>query len=1016
MKRAFLLFLFLIPVTAFSQWTWLNPIPEGNEYFDGWFSSTSKGWVVGGNGSVLHTTDGGASWLAQNTPLKVTPFINLSIVSTDDNNGMIAANNSSILRTKDGGMLWELLPFSSLGIQRLKRAPDGSIWGFGSNGTIARTTDLGTTWSAFNTGVATVVFDVDFVSASMVHVSCGGGRILTSADGGATWTSKTLLLPSDVVAIDFISATHGFAVQRPDLLLRTTDGGQTWSDSTVFITTFRTVRFADTQTGWLLSAVKGTVLKTTNGGTSWFEVEVDPTRRYSFQNIVTQGGQWALVVGEGGGLFLTTNGGSSWQQLGSAVTRAHLYGITGLNDSTAFTFGENKILSTTNRGVTWTQVNPPSGFDLHTGYALSSSRLIGGGTQGHVALSTDGGLSWTTVATLLAAGQINQIIFLNERDGWLAGNHGTVARTSDGGTTWVPAGPPSTDDFNGVSAVTSLEAWIVGNGGKVFHTSDGGTTWTPQPTNTSANLHGVHFLNTQIGWIGGQLVLLKTTDGGGTWSNATLPGLDVVYRIRFTDAQTGFFMVSRGVARTKDGGATFYRMDYPATGLNELSVLPGGHLWLAGDFGVLQRYTPTAAVLVNPATLNFGSVAVGRTKDMSFTIDNTGELPMDISNVISLGAGFSVVSLGKTRLNPGEFTTATIRFAPVDTGLVRGTATVYSNATLGFPTVDLVARGVPLGNPALTHTPAVVDFGKIKLGTFKSLEVHLQNQSTTNLLISSYRIAGGDSIMFQIAREGQYFLSPGMNDSVRVLFGPLRPGVFTSELIIHSNDPLWPQYTIPLRGEAVNPSIKLDTTVVDFGYVYIDSTKTLFIRISNVGTDTLVTTNYRLFEVDAAEFLVIPPPPQTMIPPNGSILIPLSFKPKTYGPKFAKLSFESNDIQQPGLLLELKGNATTLSTDRLDAVPSHVSLSPVYPNPASLRENGQVKVRFEMVHHATIHLRVLDVLGRLVHTVADGAYEPGVYDASFSISGMQPGVYFIEFQSASERNGKSVRRSFVIVK
>jgi hypothetical protein len=49
------------------SWEWQNPLPQGNDLVDVVFVDASQGWAVGGSGTILHTTDGGATWSFQSS-------------------------------------------------------------------------------------------------------------------------------------------------------------------------------------------------------------------------------------------------------------------------------------------------------------------------------------------------------------------------------------------------------------------------------------------------------------------------------------------------------------------------------------------------------------------------------------------------------------------------------------------------------------------------------------------------------------------------------------------------------------------------------------------------------------------------------------------------------------------------------------------------------------------------------------------------------------------------------------
>jgi photosystem II stability/assembly factor-like uncharacterized protein len=60
-------FCFLCPVLAFSQWTWQNPLPQGNRLNSAYFTDANTGYLVGESGTIIKTYDGGQTWITLNT-------------------------------------------------------------------------------------------------------------------------------------------------------------------------------------------------------------------------------------------------------------------------------------------------------------------------------------------------------------------------------------------------------------------------------------------------------------------------------------------------------------------------------------------------------------------------------------------------------------------------------------------------------------------------------------------------------------------------------------------------------------------------------------------------------------------------------------------------------------------------------------------------------------------------------------------------------------------------------------
>jgi hypothetical protein len=101
------------------------------------------------------------------------------------------------------------------------------------------------------------------------------------------------------------------------------------------------------------------------------------------------------------------------------------------------------------------------------------------------------------------------------------------------------------------------------------------------------------------------------------------------------------------------------------------------YLMPAGDRPVIS---------VNNTTLNFGSVAAGQTKDMSFTITNTGKANLEISTMTITGSGASLyevtaggVSGSNVVLAPNANRTVTVKYAPTGAGTAVANLVINSN-------------------------------------------------------------------------------------------------------------------------------------------------------------------------------------------------------------------------------------------------------------------------------------------------------------------------------------------------
>lgn len=128
---------------------------------------------------------------------------------------------------------------------------------------------------------------------------------------------------------------------------------------------------------------------------------------------------------------------------------------------------------------------------------------------------------------------------------------------------------------------------------------------------------------------------------------------------------------------------------------------------------VLGTVTPPAAGIgVSPTSRNFGSIAVGSTADLAFTVQNTGS--GTLSGAASVSAPFSIVSGGSYSLTAGQTQTVTVRYSPTVAGsanqsvtftgpsnVVASVSGVSTNASLP-PTVSAIAQNTGDVDPVAT--------------------------------------------------------------------------------------------------------------------------------------------------------------------------------------------------------------------------------------------------------------------------------------------------------------------------
>jgi len=146
--------------------------------------------------------------------------------------------------------------------------------------------------------------------------------------------------------------------------------------------------------------------------------------------------------------------------------------------------------------------------------------------------TTDGGYSWNTLFTLDSRSHYI-FTFATENVGWFAQD--TLYTTTDGGINWNKG----TTDFEGATLqdmefINEKQGWVLTTSTN-FYTSDGGITWEKRK-----NMFGVNisFYNDSIGFVLAR-PLWETKDGGVSWqSDANLNNFSI-NKLRFHEKQDG---------------------------------------------------------------------------------------------------------------------------------------------------------------------------------------------------------------------------------------------------------------------------------------------------------------------------------------------------------------------------------------------------------------------------------------------------------------------------------------------
>lgn len=642
--------------------------------------------------------------------------------------------------------------------------------------------------------------------------------------------------------------------------------------------------------------------------------------------------------------------------------------VTTVGDSTVIAVGEHgTIVRSTNGGQTWQLQTSTEPSTLWYVLFRDANRAWAVGESGTVLRTEDAGVTWR-VSRVSNAQTFEALAFLSDSVAWVAGQNG-LRRTTNGGDTW---GNPlfESQRFYAIGFIDSLRGSAVGStwDGACKRTTDGGQTWLSCTIPSTVN--EIVFVNDSLGYGAGPDGIVRTTDAGASWRHHD-SGSGWLYDITFTGPERGFAVGRNGrIVRSADGGATWQATVFENLGyLRGVAFADRNRGWVVGDAGAILQ------------TADGGD---------SWRVLNE-PLSDDLYSIDFTGRGFCGWAVGAR-------------------GTILHTADGGQLWTPQATSSNTVLRDVA----ALSETVAwaVGDYGKILRTTDGggSWSVHV----TTGVYLNSVAFSapqrgwatGAAGTLFVTADGGQTWESrttPAaffLND---VSFSDALHGCVIGDegtvLVTADGGETWDLIPVAtgqmLLGAATRPGGRW-WVVGDSGTILHSPD---FGRNWSVQTTA---TTARLYAVEFGSDL------EGWAAGASGALLHTTDGGATWESGESQTQLNLYDITfaqdgrygwivcQHGAVMHYGGAVAVDEPERTGGVPAGYALT-AYPNPF----NPRATITLELPAAGRTTLRVYDVTGRLVETLADGVLSAGSHTLFFDGSLYSSGIYFARLEAGS---------------
>lgn len=208
----------------------------------------------------------------------------------------------------------------------------------------------------------------------------------------------------------------------------------------------------------------------------------------------------------------------------------------------------------------------------------------------------------------------------------------------------------------------------------------------------------------------------------------------------------------------------------------------------------------------DPASWDFGSVAIGSHSDKTFTVRNPGDVELMVSSTTLTGPNASEFAIqsggGSFAIDDGQ-RDVTVRFAPSSTGVKSASLTFNSNDPDENPFyVSLSGMGTTASVPDIASNPASWDYGAVSTGSSIDKTFVISNTGNADLSVTAVTLSGANASEFHIQSSGGSFtLAPAATRNVVVRFSPASSGAKNASMSFTSNDPDENPFLVYLTGD-----------------------------------------------------------------------------------------------------------------------------------------------------------------------------------------------------------------------
>ncbi len=307
-----------------------------------------------------------------------------------------------------------------------------------------------------------------------------------------------------------------------------------------------------------------------------------------------------------------------------------------------------------------------------------------------------------------------------------------------------------------------------------------------------------------------------------------------------------------------------------------------------------------------------------------------------------------------------------------------------------------------LGTMIVTSSPAI-DFGQVPRYRANVDTLWIRNRMDVPVLLTSASLSGANAGEFHISQPGAFPVTLAPFDSIRIIVGFVAT-TYTARSAKLSLGYRRPADTsnlamdVSLAGTGVRPTLEAPE-VIDFGAVAPGDKADRTITVRNITfSDTVTVGSVALTGTGASRFSVLPAGTVSRdLPGDSTMTLTVTYQPTSQNADSAILKITGGFKGSP-VMIRLIGNAATSSgVIALGDAEAGMALD-AQPNPFTTATELTYVVP---AGGAEVTIEVVDPLGRVAATLAEGGRAAGTYRTSIDGAPLPAGLYLCRMTMAS---------------